>query len=120
MNKTLSAFTASALILAPRAARATWTLDGWNVPADSTAAGIPGAPSNLADTILKLINYILGLISLLAVLMIIWGGIQYLTSAGSQDTVRSAKETIKNALLGLVLAGIAFAVVKLVVTTVHI
>jgi len=117
MKKLISALAATALGLVPLTASATWNMNGWDMP-DGGGSGLNNVPNDLVNTIVNLINWVLGFIALLATLMLIWGGIQYLTAGGSQDTVRGAKETIKNALMGLVVAGIAYAVVNTIVTIV--
>ena len=77
-----------------------------------------GAPENFDSAILNMTDWVLGFVGALAVLALIWGGINYATSAGSEDQARTAKQTIKYALLGLVVAGIAWALVNVVVTTI--
>ena len=46
--------------------------------------------------------------------MIIWGGIRYATSAGNSSSVTTAKNTILYAIVGLVIAFLAFAAVNFV------
>lgn len=89
---------------------------GWGTPTAPT-----GVATNLEGTtgvIIKATNWILGFVALIAVLMIIWGGVQYLTAAGDQDRTRSGKDTITHAVMGLVIAGLAYAIVNLIVTTI--
>ena len=45
-----------------------------------------------------------GIVSILAIAMIAWGGFKWTTAGGDQSKVSSAKTTITNALLGLLLA----------------
>lgn len=70
---------------------------------------------SLAGIVINITNWVLGFVTLIAVLMLIWGGIQYLTSGGDEGAVASAKNTITYAILGLVIVGIAYAVVAVVV-----
>lgn len=74
-----------------------------------------GTSSNLETTLGNVINWILGFIALVAVLMIIYGGVQYLTSAGNADTAKKGKDTITRAVMGLVIAGLAYAIVNLII-----
>ncbi len=48
--------------------------------------------------------YFVGAVSILAVVMMMWGGFHYITSAGNAQRMRQGKEIIGNALIGLVLA----------------
>lgn len=59
-----------------------------------------------------LVNTLLFIVGTLSVVMIIWGGIRYATSAGNAATVTSAKNTIIYAVVGLVVSFVAFAVVN--------
>ena len=60
------------------------------------------------------INVILAIVGVVAVFMIIFGGIQYSTSAGDSGKVKKAKDTILYGIIGLVIALLAFAIVNFV------
>lgn len=85
--------------------------DSWDIAPQNPG----GLPDDLESSILNVIDWLLGFIALLAVLMIIYGGMVYVASSGDQERVASAKKTIKYALTGLVLAGIAYASVNLII-----
>lgn len=59
-----------------------------------------------------IVNILLFIIGALSVVMLIWGGIRYTTSGGSSSAVTSAKNTIMYAIIGLVVAFLAFAIVN--------
>ena len=86
---------------------------GWAAPSRPT-----GAPNNFNKAIMNLTNWILGFVTMIAVLALIWGGINYLTSAGNEDQARTGKKIIQYALMGLVICGIAYALVVVIVTTI--
>lgn len=65
------------------------------------------------NRILTTFTYIIGAIS---VLMIVIGGIRYVTSNGDQNSVTSAKNTILYSVVGLVVAILAYAIVTFVIT----
>lgn len=77
-------------------------------------------PSNLfsgEDSIFRqIVNIMLFIVGAVAVIMLIFGGIRYVTSGGAQDQVTAAKNTIMYAIIGIVVAILAFAVVNFVVT----
>lgn len=58
----------------------------------------------LADYITGLYKYLLAIVGILAGVMLTVGGVKYLISGGSQERVTSAKNTIGNALIGLIIA----------------
>jgi len=77
-----------------------------------------GVPTDFDDAISNATNWILGFVGMIAVLMIIWGGVTYLTSAGDEDKAKTGKKTLSYAIIGLVVAGIAYAIVDVIVTTI--
>ena len=66
------------------------------------------------QTITRVINAILGVLGMIAVIMIIIGGIRYTTSNGDSGSVKSAKDTILYSVIGLVVAILSFAIVNFV------
>lgn len=67
------------------------------------------------NRILTTLTYIIGAIS---VLMIIIGGIRYVTSNGDQNQITSAKNTILYAVIGLVVSILAYAIVAFVIVNI--
>lgn len=59
-------------------------------------------------------NILLFLIGAIAVIMLIIGGIRYVVSGGDQAQVTSAKNTILYAIVGIVVAFLAYAAVRFV------
>ena len=70
--------------------------------------GDTGVFRQITDTIL----YIVGII---AVIMLIWGGIRYVVSGGDSKKVTDAKNTILYAIIGLIISFLAYAIVRFVV-----
>ena len=68
--------------------------------------------SGLIQTVIETLIYIVGVIS---VIMIIVGGIRYTLSNGDSSKVTSAKNTVLYAVIGLVVAILAFAIVNFVI-----
>jgi len=64
----------------------------------------------------KITNILLFLVGAISVIMLIIGGIRYVISAGDQNQVTGAKNTIMYAIVGIVVAFLAFAAVNFVVT----
>ena len=69
--------------------------------------------SSLFDTGFKAIaNTLILIIGAVAVLMIILGGLRYILSAGDPSSVKGAKDTVLYAVVGVVVAILAFAIVN--------
>ncbi len=62
-----------------------------------------------------MLNVFLSLVGIIAVVFLVWGGIQYITSAGEESKIEHAKKTITYAIIGLLVIGLAVVVVNFVV-----
>lgn len=60
----------------------------------------------------EIITALMALSASLAVLMIMWAGIQYLTAYGNEDKTASAKKTITWALVGLAIVALVFTILE--------
>lgn len=79
----------------------------------SPFAGTSG--SGLLTAIRTIINILLIFASLVAVIMIIYGGVRYITSRGDEDETTAAKNTILYAVIGLIVIGLSAAIVNFVI-----
>lgn len=75
------------------------------------------ASLDVKSIVLAVVNWLLFAVGVIAVIMLIWGGIKYATSAGDSNKVTSAKNTILYAVIGLVVAVLAFAIVNFITGT---
>lgn len=66
------------------------------------------------------INAALGFTTLTAVLFLIVGGYQYMTSAGNPDQIQRAKSTILYSVIGLVVILLSYAIVRFVINALGI
>lgn len=73
----------------------------------------PGHPS-IFQTISTILIFLVGA---LAVIMLIYGGLMYVISAGDSKRVETAKNTILYAIIGIVVSVLAFAGVNFVTTS---
>ena len=70
---------------------------------------------SIDPVIQNVINLLLWAIGLISVLMIIIGGIRYTMSNGDPKMVTAAKDTVMYAVIGLIVAIVAYAIVNFVV-----
>ncbi|NOQ68437.1 hypothetical protein GQ568_03270 [Patescibacteria group bacterium] len=77
-----------------------------------------GVPTDIRKAIMNITNWILGFIAIIATLVIIYGGVQYLTAGGNEDNVGAAKKTISYGIIGVVICGLAYAMVIVVSTVI--
>lgn len=73
-----------------------------------------GQGTDLNNVFKTVANIMLFLVGAIAVIMLIVGGLRYVTSGGDQTAVTSAKNTILYAIVGIVVAFLAFAAVNFV------
>lgn len=69
--------------------------------------------TSLLDFLNNIKNYLLGFVGALAVLMIIYGGFQYITAAGNTAKAESAKKTLTYSIFGLLFILFAQVVIYL-------
>lgn len=69
------------------------------------------SPENLTKSI---INYVLGIVGLISVVVVIYGGFLIQTSGGKEDQRKKGIQALTYALIGLVIALAAFAIVNIV------
>jgi len=71
--------------------------------------------ADLKQTVLNIITFVLGLLGLIAVIMILYGGFTWLTAGGNEDKIGSAKKIISAAIVGLIVILLSWAIVNFVV-----
>ena len=82
------------------------------------AARCEGCPRDLfGDTgvFRQITNTILYIVGIVAVIMLVIGGIRYVISGGDSKKVTDAKNTVLYAIIGLVIAFLAYAIVNFVI-----
>jgi hypothetical protein len=85
--------------------------------ADALPSVTPVTPTgdlSIASVLTTIIYWILGLSGGIAVLFLILGGLQYITSSGNKDRAEAAKQTILYAVIGLVVIALSFVIVAFV------
>lgn len=84
------------------------------------AAQCDGCPTNLfGDTgvFKQVTNVILYIAGVVAVIMLIIGGIKYVVSGGDSKKVTDAKNAVLYAIIGLIICFLAFAIVNFVISS---
>lgn len=83
------------------------------------AARCDGCPADLfgeTGAFKQITNTILYIVGIIAVIMLIIGGVKYLLSGGDAKKVTDAKNTVLYAIIGLVISFFAYAIVNFVIT----
>jgi len=88
---------------------------GTGIQAGANAAQGDKTPTDLNAMYKIIANTALFIIGAISVLMLIYGGIRYTTSGGNEKSVSAAKSTIMFAVVGIVVAVLAYAIVNWVI-----
>lgn len=73
----------------------------------STPGSVVNSETNISELILKLASGLLSAAIAIAVIFMIYGGIQYAIAAGDEDKIQKAKRTLIWSVIGLVIALLA-------------
>ncbi|MDO8676206.1 MAG: pilin [Candidatus Azambacteria bacterium] len=74
------------------------------------------SPTQIAQLIQKILNWVAGIIMTIAVIMLLFSAILYLTAGGSEERVGKAKSYLLYAIIGIVVAILAFSIQPFLVT----
>ncbi len=82
-----------------------------NCPADT---GVRCSEGSIASIFRLIINWALAIAFIAAVIILIYGGFLYITSAGNADSATKGKTAIFNALIGIVIVVLSYVIVQIV------
>jgi len=115
----IAAVVALGLAVTPFATQATYAAvcsDGAGcVTKGLESTGSTGGNKDLGAVFKTIANVLLFIIGAVAVIMLILGGIRYVLSQGDAKQVESAKNTILYAVIGIIVALLAYAIVNFVI-----
>jgi len=74
--------------------------------------------SDIESGVLNLTNWFLGFVGIFSVLIIIWGGLNYIASSGDQQKAELSKKIIYYAFIGLFISGLSYAIIKVLTTVI--
>ena len=77
-----------------------------------------GVPADLFVVIKQISTTVLGVVALISVIMLIYGGIRYIISGGDSKKVTDAKNTLLYAIIGLVICFLSYAIINFVITAI--
>ncbi len=80
--------------------------------------GGTGEGQEIKSTIEDAINILSSVVGVVAVIMIIVGGIKYITASGDPGSIKSARNTVIYAIVGLLIVAVSQTIVKYVVANV--
>lgn len=85
---------------------------------DKRAAGCPvGDEVQVGSVVQNIINVVIAVLGIVAVLFVVIGAVGYTTSQGDPAKTKKARDTILYAILGVVLAVLAYTIVNFVLAS---
>ena len=79
--------------------------------------GLATTDEDPRDVLANVVSYLLTFIGIIAVVIVLLGGLKWMTSMGNEDRLASAKATVMSGLIGLVFIIISYAIVTLIIDT---
>jgi amino acid transporter len=84
------------------------------LPPNNTS--LPGnSRSTFTEVFDNYLRIILGIVGILAVAFLIYGGFQYMTAGSNSEQSEGAKKTIQNSIIGLVVIILSYIIVSVVI-----
>lgn len=77
--------------------------------------GTSGGPQTLTTTIGTIISTVLGLLGIIFLILAVYAGFLWMTSQGSEEKTKKAKQILSTAVIGLVITLAAYAIADFVV-----
>jgi hypothetical protein len=73
------------------------------------------APSDFGTFLTRIILFALFAAALIFFGLMVWGGIRYLNSGGNEETVEKARNTLLNAVIGLLIVVASFVIIEIII-----
>lgn len=95
------------------------TLDNLNVVGtEAYGSGAVSADKTLPVIVATIIKQAMGLLGVLMVVLVIYAGFLWMTAGGSEEKVSKAKKLLTNAVIGVILIFLAYAITSYVIEAV--
>jgi len=110
----LKSLLAIILIVFPLALKAGSLSDAWGGSLDTTAGemGYTTGPGSASPEIVisLVIQAVLGFLGVIFIILVIYGGILWMTAGGNEQQVEKAQKILKNSVIGLAIVLLAYAI----------
>lgn len=87
----------------------------YGIKATANAAGLPTGQPSISAVTAGIINTLLSIVGALAVVLIIYAGFLWMTSAGNEEKISTAKKLLAGSVVGLLIIFSAYAIALFVV-----
>lgn len=96
-------------IAAPSILKEIGTVIGWT---DVSSSSTTSSALTLSEIAVKVLDFLLGISGVLSIIMMVIGGIMYLTSAGDEERIKKGKDIFKFSVLGIIIVLASLVIVR--------
>jgi bacteriorhodopsin len=89
----------------------------WDICNSASSSAVCADDSRADSMVANVVSTLLVVLGSIAVIMIIWSGYKFVISRGDPANIKSAKDTLLYAIIGLVIAVLSYAIVRIVLKT---
>lgn len=118
---TLASLAIVAVLVLPAVTHAQGAVTAKDLFQGKTGTDVSGAlgvsNENITVTIARIIKQFLGLLGIVAVVIVVIGGFEWMTAGGNEEKVTTAKKRIMQGTIGLALILSSFAIAQFIVTS---
>lgn len=97
-------------LLRPALVAAGWLVASPVFATLNTSYNIELGNNDPEDVVVRIINWVLGVLALVAVIMVLIGGFKWMTAGGNDEKIESAKKLLYAAIIGLLIIVAAWGV----------
>jgi len=83
--------------------------DMFNCKVDCLPAGVP--TKSITDFLGDATKWLLGFAVMASIVILVWGGINYIASSGDPQKADTSKKVVKYALMGILVVGVSYAII---------
>lgn len=109
MKKILKNISILGITLLPNAALAV----GGTIPKPGSLSSAP-----LSTTVGKIINAAAGLLGIVAIVIIVYGGFLWMTSGGNEESVANAKKIMVAGVIGIIIVVLSYAIASFIMSNI--
>lgn len=95
-------------VAAPSFLREIAIILGWG----QNLGNLPGTPLSVLQILSNILTFLLSIVGVIAIIMLVIGGIMYLTATGDEDRLDTAKDIVKYSIIGIAIALASLVIVS--------
>ncbi|SRR6056297_268276 len=77
--------------------------------------GSGGTPKDIREIAIDVVKIFLSFLAIIFLVLVIWGGFEWMTAGGNEERLSKAKDRIKNGVIGLIIILAAYAITEFVI-----